>query len=622
LSNFLSLASSLRRQRSKPASTLVSTGLSVPRLDSPAFLAIWSAADEVNAPLERVARCADHFFELDDAQLVNLSVSRNLGVASVSPRSSSFRQERIVTTKQNHFVSTHFIPALFSNPQKSSVEFVQDAARLLGDYSCLTSLPPPVGVVLHEQENDRIRIANDLSGSAKMYCFESSKTVIISNRAELISFALNRTLGANIDAWRQQSSFDWIVDDQCYNSELRMLEPGYSITMTPSGVAFNETHSFANLIKDKNRTSSIQQVSFTGALKVIDDALMMSGGQVASVGLTGGRDSRTIAALLRHVEGEFTFHTGIPPNLEAVLAKELVEASRVKMPWETRLQPGATKPATMSFADRSWLWFNRTGGDTWPSFVRNDFTGSRSASLVINGGGGEVLRGNFYTRADLENEDDRVAEFVEQRGRYHPFLTVDARSAAKAASQQIIDSGRDAGLSGLHLLDWFYLRSKQRRRVPLPFSFTIYPLFTADLLAQAFLLPPSSKLSATFQRTLVDELAPEWNHISYFADIADQYPSDQTDKTETKPYFWENGERRNLIEVLEVGLAASKGIYVPTLLDTYRTVQRSDRSARLLQATADRIMWRVGFEENQRRVEDSLRRAGQSGPNSHITRIF
>jgi hypothetical protein len=221
LSKFLSITSSLRRKRSTPQSNLVSTGLSVPRLDAPAFLAIWSAADEIDVPLERVARCADDFFDLDDAQIVNLSVSRNLGVASISPRSSSFRQERIVTTKQNHFVSTHFIPALFTNPQRSSVDFVRDTARLLGDYSWLTSLPPPVGVVLHEQENDRIRIANDLTGSAKIYCFESSKTVTISNRPELISFALNRTLGANIDAWRQQSSFDWIVDDQCYNQGIR-----------------------------------------------------------------------------------------------------------------------------------------------------------------------------------------------------------------------------------------------------------------------------------------------------------------------------------------------------------------------------------------------------------------
>jgi hypothetical protein len=80
-----------------------------------------------------------------------------------------------------------------------------------------------------------------------------------------------------------------------------------------------------------------------------------------------------------------------------------------------------------------------------------------------------------------------------------------------------------------------------------------------------------------------------------------------TDKTQSQAYHWEQDGRKELLDVLEIGLAASGEVYVPNLLDTFSTVRREDHYALLLQHTADRIVWRAGFEQVIASIDNVLR---------------
>jgi hypothetical protein len=578
------------------------------QLQEPLFLAAWSEADDLGSRFDRLALTASRFFEFSADQNICQSISRNIGLLTVEPTYSAFPQNRVWKDSNTHIASSHFIPALSNVSSKTTASEVDYLRSALSNSDSVAAMPPPVAVVMHDRISGTLVLTNDFLGSSKIYLAQRGSNLVASNRPEAIFFFLDETPLVNEKAWMQQASWDWILTDDTYFANISMLPPGRTVSMRADRYVIEETHSVGRYLREYKGRRLHASFARDAIFKSLDDAYSLAGGNVSSIGLSGGRDSRVIAAVVRELGASSKFHTSVPPMLESTIAQELVASSQFPMEWEQRPTARLMNAPKDTLLERGSDWVQRTAGDTWPSFVRNDFRQPpNSSKLIVSGGGGEVLRANFYSTSDLATPSNSVEQFIEHRGKYHPFLTPETRLQAQSALSHVIEEGREYEIDGLYLLDWFYIRSKQRRRVPIAFRpSNTFPLLNLESILASFYAEPRAKVEATFLRDFVAEFAPEWVGISYFHERAASLPRSITDKSETQSYHWEDGNRKDLLRALEAGLAASGDMYVGDLLDTFNKADRESPHALLLQHTADRIIWRAGFERFVGGINEAL----------------
>lgn len=254
------------------------------------------------------------------------------------------------------------------------------------------------------------------------------------------------------------------------------------------------------------------------------------------VDLTGGRDSRLVAAAFIAADVPFRLHThdGVPADL--AVARDLL--SRLPRPYAHDVDHVAGGGRTVAVPPLAVLpnavrWHDYAEAlrpcTYLPSSAPRGIDGN--LRLVIGGVGGEAAHGFYYPR-DLPSVLARpprermrlLARRVVTRLSPVPGPSDEARALVTDHVERVLLRIHDLGVSGGSVLDHYYIQERMRRwgttseRIG-----TVSPLLSLTFLRAALSLDPAQRRANTLHREVTRWLVPQWGDVPYFPA---EYPAD------------------------------------------------------------------------------------------------
>lgn len=575
----------------------------------PAFVAVHCQEGVSIDSLAMAASRVCSFYAAKDIRC-SCSIASTTALISFEPYPSDYRAPLTHLDENNHVVSTNYLPTEIvfdvSDAARDSRYLLPFAKKFGGHEPDAAYVPPPFAYARHRVDIENLLVANDGFGSGKLYRYRDSNIYIVGTRLGAVLAALNRVPSVNRSTVDSYATFDWIVDDDCFVDDVVLLPPGTQVRSHSGELPVEvQRHAVsATWLREACSDRDTLDSAIDVGARVISAASQLSEDAVLNVGLTGGRDSRAIASMIEATAEAYAgrldvgarYHTFSPPKLEVEIARELVSSSSSPMPWSDQPHPTVEMTgACANLVEQGKYWFKRHDGDCWPSFVRNKIPDSQSVpkSLTLTGWGGEIVRSHFYSNADIDPRQ-AIGTLLRRRRTANPLINERAKGVAVSKMASILLDGYEAGYDGLHLLDHFYVRSQQRRRVPSSFRMDAFsPLYTPQMYLAGFSAPPGEKLAGGVAQRVVERCKPEWSSIDYFSSRAANIALDLTNKTKVLRFYWEE-DRPALLTQLEQALS-EYDVFARDTIDRYAQIERGDRNDATFQNTANRIFWLHGL---------------------------
>lgn len=349
------------------------------------------------------------------------------------------------------------------------------------------------------------------SGAESVFHAESSDVLVVGNRALLVHLVADPS-GPHVDPLGLASivSTGYAVTDRTAFEAVRAVPPATTVRAVPSGRAQLSALAYAE-----------EPLQVAEALRASVRPLR-AGGDRVQLGLTGGRDSRLLVALLHAAGVTVTTRTsGLADDPDVVVATEVAAAlgvpHRVTPPMGAAMHAdavtidvvGRLKEAVV-LADGMLTAYDRVGriDDVY-----------RPAMNPFGGSGGEILRG-YYAGA-VKDPDDAAAVLAYMRGRLFGSaarLTRELRVAFEADCEPWLAA---AGRDGVVALEDFYVRQRTGRWTAAARgsasigSMAQRPYLDHEVVRAVRAVPLRSRVSENLIADLLDDLAPQLRDVRF-----------------------------------------------------------------------------------------------------------
>lgn len=455
------------------------------------------------------------FYQDVGTATVRITESQDILLLSIDHINRPFKNTTQLVDNNIHIACPYPLINFIDSPEKANgidnrylYEFIEKIETAEIDSA------PPYCYAAHDYKNNSLKIGTDFLGFGKVYKATENKVEFFASHQAVLAFALDK-LSVNEDYWHQYLTWSFPVDDSTPFKNIELLEPGAKLQFKGTKGSINIDKGLVSLLKKQRDLKETSETLLTKAeaacRRQLRNGILLSD-KIGSVGLSGGRDSRLIMSLVMAERLSIKCHTGYPPNAEVDIAKRLVEASEQKIEWKAIESKGASAPDG-GLLERAKSAFFKYEGDSWPSPVRKGLSALKSdriaSAVFISGGAGEVARSHFYTEKDLDNPQLRLSKYLKFVENANTLIPKHARKTTSIQMRQIMSEGSSAGLKGLELLDYFFIRSRIRRAYPTNIN-TITPIFNIEMLLHAFSIPLKEKLRAASVTELTKSLKPEW----------------------------------------------------------------------------------------------------------------
>ncbi|WP_344660438.1 hypothetical protein [Catenulispora subtropica] len=327
-----------------------------------------------------------------------------------------------------------------------------------------------------------------------------------------------------------------------------------------------------------------------------------------SIGLSGGRDSRLVAAAMLAADVDLVLRTNGAERGEADIAERLVSLLPDRMrpehvvnrpkadgdgqvhavPEDTELVPNVLRwhraqeglrPAT-SMA---------TGAPT--ALTRADY-------IAVSGAAGEIARGYYYppdhqqiAALPTAQRLDAYATKLSQRMLRRPGISAAALRTSEEVLRNDLLAAASAGLADARMLDYFYADERTRRWGTVPERIgTVVPLLVPEFVQAGFGLTPAQRRQDALHNNLIAHLVPQWADQPYY-----KAPVGAVEAP-LRPRLGRAPDREHVTRILTAPGAWTDGYDQPVVLATWR---------RLLDGTGDhndeqliqRALWAAVFED-------------------------
>jgi asparagine synthase (glutamine-hydrolysing) len=268
------------------------------------------------------------------------------------------------------------------------------------------------------------------------------------------------------------------------------------------------------------------------------------------LGLSGGKDSRLIAASLVAAGRVPRFATNNDIPAEGETARELVrilsEKRGITIDHTVKL---AAQPANVfahGLRDRVVRLQHRYDYQfPYTYAVRPalaELLPDKADRANITGAGGELATGYWYAKPDDKPEPDEIVALN--------HLVPDVTGIDPAAVEQerervlaILQRGKDLGVQGPHMCDYLYLVERVRRWYSSAYSLSmITPFLHPAMVAVMFSLTAEQKRDRVLHTSLTDRLVPEWADVPYVTGYS---------PTSTVPKVWEGDGLKVIADLID-----------------------------------------------------------------------
>jgi hypothetical protein len=415
---------------------------------------------------------------------------------------------------------------------------LQLARRVLGDEDVHARVLPPFGLLAIEGSS-RAVIQQDWLGMCRIFTAEARGITVFATRPSLVAQFLGLPLVADIDGWTSYTLCGHFGGVRSPIQGVRLLDPGQRTTMQRS-----ESGGWASTVEHRRDVGDVIANGIALREAGVDAALDVAATAVAdmvrtaadlvvgdiTIGLSGGKDSRVIAAVLVAANRIPHFQTHDDVTAEGETATRLLAMLREKRGIETqhRVYKKGNSAVVHSVGLRERIERTQRIYDyQFPStyFVRasrSERLGAIQGPMSFTGAGGELATGYWYPPVNGTADDTDDVSGCQAAAR-HLLAAVDRSVAATdvvRAEQEridaIADNGVDLGLRGVELCDYLYLVERVRRWYTSAYATgMIVPFLAPDYVAATFTLSPADKRARLFHHGLIGRLVPEWTHVPY-----------------------------------------------------------------------------------------------------------
>lgn len=487
-------------------------------------------------------------------------------------------------------------------------------------------LSPPLLVGVREQldgERTRTTILSDFAGAGRLYemRFEAGEGLgsggyVWSNRLGALPIFAGQRPEPDRRGWMLFAAAGWFISDTTPIASTRKVPPAEAIRIEadPQGARIErlQTGAVAGLVGKR-------EAPFSEALeRAAADAKALAAGigavyeQKPRIDLSGGRDSRVSAAsaIAAGIECEMRTGDNVPGELE--IAEQLLAAIPNEI--EHKVSSGESGEPADDLADRLDAIHLVHDGMRNPQEIRRPMALPLPVAMqrpAMSGHGGEIGHGFYYTseKALRKIEDGGEAGLLErmQRAamRKAPAAKDEAYEMHRSEILSILDKGREFGIEGPSLLDWFYLAHRLSYRSGLGARSNRYSgCATPGFVRAAFDLTPEQRLESKLHVELIPMLVPEWKPIGFLD------THDKPDLPEVaRDYIWDKpGHAAAVEEIIDRGGSWTEIFEQRKVRKMWKQAGKG-KGHRHFEPIFNRVAWRDAYDDHLA----TLGRAAQSG---------
>ncbi len=427
------------------------------------------------------------------------------------------------------------------------------ARRLLGGADVHADIVPPFGLIACEHTqarigqplaNDardaadklaRVVIQQDWLGHCRLFTATAGGVTGFSNRPSLLATFLTGEPKPSSQGWASYIASGHFGGSMSPIEDVRLLHPGERVTCRRAGAGrWSVTNEVRYSADDVVRAGLSDRVG--GPETALDRAAAAFTQTIASladlydddirVGLSGGKDSRVIAAAFLAAGRMPALLTNDDTPAEADTARHLVEIigrTRGIHPVHDIRPAGAPADVLgVGLLERTVRLQRQFDFQKASSYlVRPAPTVQLPAamgSVSVTGAAGELATGYWYPASPTDSPE------AIKKATYHHLLTAVSPGAARAdvmASQRdrvtgIIEHAASLGLAGEEVTDYVYLMERMRRWSTSAYAVgLVVPFLTPQVVAATFALTAAEKRERLLHAGLLRRLAPEWVDVPY-----------------------------------------------------------------------------------------------------------
>ncbi len=476
---------------------------------------------------------------------------------------------------------------------------------LTADPERLAELTPPFVIAVLDAQRDQLVIVNDFLATARLYEMRTPSGWVWSNRLGALPLFAGVVPELDPGGWAIHAAAGWFLGTATPLRGAVKVRPGAAIEVegSSSGATLHrrETDAVRRLVSP--RRSSRDKAAAAAAEQSV--ALARSIGSFWSVAptinLSGGRDSRISAAgaIVAGLEARFRTMDIEPGEVEA--ARELLAAAPGDIELDVltmeRGEPNDSLPERIGETHLVHDGLANPMGGQGPL----DLPQGGFVAPLVTGHGGELGHGFYYDAARLRRElrpatRSRLMKRLERSGRQrHDSARENAYALYLAEVERTLDEGRDHGVRGPSLLDYYYLSERLPHRAGLGsrndrYSACVTPAF----VRASFDLNPRQRTRAALHRAVIEELIPAWNAIPFCHGGGGRM------RPMKRARIWERPRHSKDMEEMLASSELWSDAFDPDRIHAMWREARAGEGHSHYEAAFMRIAWRVCFTEHAR----------------------
>ncbi|WP_144984536.1 hypothetical protein [Halomonas sp. C22] len=362
-----------------------------------------------------------------------------------------------------------------------------------------------------------VEVVSDAVGSHPLYFYETDKFFLVSSRVNVIVAVVNFLSISGSVEFDVEGCRQFALQGHYFGRHTGFKNV-FSVLVHEYVCISSDEIKFYDWFKSGARDVSIENDSYNLAVKDVANALVNSfkfvGNQDLHLSITGGRDSRLIAAALSHIDSVNvrTATMGDMSDPDVFIGKKLAE----KLGWQHSIKPISKKEGGVVYAEDPVkrtvraLDVHDCSTSAWDDF--SDY-GRFSSSPTMSGVGGEILRGGMtLTNKTSIDFVDACAIIDNTMSGGSAFFNEETLHNSKLISAEV----KSLAISSPHsALDYYYHKHRNakwvcsRRAGNRTKWNVIDPLMDNSLVCNALRLPASLRWSERLVFDVIGILTPQ-----------------------------------------------------------------------------------------------------------------
>jgi hypothetical protein len=396
------------------------------------------------------------------------------------------------------------------------------AGRLLVGEDVHRDVVPPFGLLA--LDTDRFALQQDWLGMARVFTGTADGVTAYCTRPGLLAAFLRGTAEPDLAGWTSYTTSAYFGGEHSPLAGISLLRAGERVTGRHlSGgtwqLSSKQRYTIDDVVAlgraDQGRPVQEQLDRAASALTRTASSMSRLYADPITLGLSGGKDSRLIAATLIAADRMPRFSTNEDNRAEGTTARELMRLLREKRgldPDHTlQLAAAPEKVLGMGLRERSLLLQHQYDYQFPSTYLVRPASGPRLREVVqpatYTGAGGELVTAYWYPPAEADPMPAPRETAMKRLMAAAPLKSVvpEVLAAERARLTVILDHAEAAGVQGLYSSAYT--------------TGMITPFLAPGFVAAAFAITPQQKRERLLHTGLIAQLVPEWADVP-FADVA------------------------------------------------------------------------------------------------------